>query len=57
MLDFREAVIRQLADLEEYADPPVYKLFVSPAPNNNYSTEHLPEVIDKGNYWRLPCQY
>ena len=53
MLDFREAVIRQLADLEEYADPPVYKSFVPPAPNNIYATEHLPEVTDKRGNCRL----
>jgi len=27
LFDFREAVIRQLVDLEEYAEPPVFKNF------------------------------
>ena len=42
LLDFRESVIRQLADLQNYANPPVSKQSFESDADKKYLTEHLP---------------
>ena len=41
LLDFREAVIRQLTNIKEYAEPPIYKTFQIPV-DQSFETEYLP---------------
>lgn len=49
LLNFRESVIRQLADLDEYGNPPIYKPFQDPNPSK-FATDHLPKFTeDKRN--------
>ncbi|XP_057291023.1 piggyBac transposable element-derived protein 4-like [Hydractinia symbiolongicarpus] len=46
LLVFREAVIRQLTSMEEYADPPVYNNFQAPI-DKRYNTEHMPVFTEE----------
>ena len=47
LLDFREAVIRQLADLKEYVDPPKSNV------DKKYFSEHLPVFTDEKRNCKL----
>lgn len=46
LLDFREAVIRQLLDLETYSNPPAYKSFQNPL-DTKYKTDHIPQFTEE----------
>lgn len=45
VLEFREAVLRQLIGLNEFGDPPIYKANVNPQPKD-FICSHLPQFSD-----------
>ena len=53
VLEFREEVIRNLAAINEYASPPVFKPFVH---QNKYQSYHVPQFGDKRNNCKVCYQ-
>lgn len=53
VLEFREEVIRNLAGINEYASPPVFKPFVH---QNTYHSDHVPHFGDKRNNCKVCYQ-